>query len=61
MCDALNTEGVATRFGKVWMPMTVQRIAGALIASYTGPLLLVRGVAAVGREVLRQGSTWQGG
>jgi DNA invertase Pin-like site-specific DNA recombinase len=28
ICDALNSEGVPTRYGKVWMPMTVQRIAG---------------------------------
>ena len=28
ICDALNGEGGATRYGKVWMPMTVQRIAG---------------------------------
>lgn len=27
ICDALNAEGVATRFGRLWMPMTVQRIA----------------------------------
>jgi len=28
ICNVLNAEPVATRFGKVWMPMTVQRIAG---------------------------------
>jgi DNA invertase Pin-like site-specific DNA recombinase len=28
ICDTLNSEGVTTRYGKVWMPMTVQRIAG---------------------------------
>jgi hypothetical protein len=28
ICDTLNAEGVKTRYGKIWMPMTVQRIAG---------------------------------
>jgi DNA invertase Pin-like site-specific DNA recombinase len=27
ICDALNGEGVRTRFGRQWMPMTVARIA----------------------------------
>jgi DNA invertase Pin-like site-specific DNA recombinase len=27
ICDALNAEGVATRYGKIWMPMTAARIA----------------------------------
>jgi DNA invertase Pin-like site-specific DNA recombinase len=27
ICDTLNAEGVATRYGRIWMPMTVARIA----------------------------------
>jgi DNA invertase Pin-like site-specific DNA recombinase len=27
ICNALNAEGVATRYKKIWMPMTVARIA----------------------------------
>lgn len=27
ICDTLNAEGIPTRYGKVWMPMTVRRIA----------------------------------
>src|ERR1017187_9184278 len=27
ICNTLNAEGVATRYGKIWMPMTVARIA----------------------------------
>jgi DNA invertase Pin-like site-specific DNA recombinase len=27
ICDTLNSEGVVTRYGKIWMPMTVRRIA----------------------------------
>ena len=27
ICDALKSDGVKTRFGKAWMPMTVARIA----------------------------------
>lgn len=26
ICARLNTEGVTTRYGKIWMPMTIQRI-----------------------------------
>jgi DNA invertase Pin-like site-specific DNA recombinase len=27
ICDALNGEGLTTRYGRTWMPMTIQRIA----------------------------------
>jgi len=27
ICDALNAEGIKTRYGRPWIPMTVQRIA----------------------------------
>ncbi|MCX6630248.1 MAG: recombinase family protein [Candidatus Solibacter sp.] len=27
ICDALNADGIETRYGKIWMPMTVRNIA----------------------------------
>lgn len=38
--DALNADGTATRYGAVWMPMTVERVAALTLVPSAAPALL---------------------